>query len=394
MKRITFYLLTSLFLYQLSFGQATEGYVFKNIKSLPATPVKNQYRSGTCWSFSGISFFESELLRMGKGEYDLSEMFVVRNTYDRKAKKYVRMHGNVNFAGGGAFNDVTMVISEFGIVPETVYPGLNYGEEKHVHGELDNIFKAYVSAVVENSNKKLTPVWHNGFQGILNAYFGIYPSNFEYNGKQYTPASFANESGLDMNNYTMVSSFTHHPFYTSFVLEVPDNWGWGEVWNVKIDELTDIIDYSIKEGYTVAWAADVSEKGYNWKKGLAVVPSEDFENIDGLERAKWDELSEADRQKMIYNFSKPGKEKTITQEMRQAAFDNYETTDDHGMHITGIAEDQNGNSYYLVKNSWSEEGSPYKGYLYVSKAFVKYKTTNILVNKNGIPKDVRKKLGI
>ena len=394
MKRFFIYLMATMFICHLSFGQSPEGYVFKEIKTLPTTPVKNQYRSGTCWSFSGISFFETELLRMGKGEYDLSEMFVVRNTYDRKAEKFVRMHGSMNFSGGGAFNDVTMVISEFGIVPESAYPGQNYGEEKHVHSELDNIFSAYVKAVIENSNRKLSTAWFSGFQGLLNAYFGTYPSNFEYKGKQYTPKSFANELGLEMDNYIMVSSFTHHPFYTSFVLEVPDNWGWGEVLNVKIEELTDIIDYSIKEGYSVVWATDISEKGFNWKKGLAVVPAEDFEDIDGLERAKWDKLSEAEKQRMIYDFSQPGREKTITQEIRQIAFDNYETTDDHGMHITGIAEDQNGNSYYIIKNSWSEEGSPYKGYLYASKAFVEYKTTSILVNKNGIPKNLKKKLGI
>ncbi len=394
MSKLFYLLAAGILLCYTGFAQSIDGYVFKEIKTLPATPVKNQYRSGTCWSFSGISFFESELLRMGKGEYDLSEMFVVRNAYDKKAEKYVRMQGSINFAGGGAFNDVTMVISDYGIVPESAYPGRKYGEEKHIHAELDNIFKAYIEAVVQNKNNKLSLSWHPGFEGLLNAYFGNYPDTFTYEGINYTPQSFAGELGLKMDNYVMISSFTHHPFYKPFILEVPDNWGWGEVWNVTLEEMTEIIDNSIKEGYTVAWAADVSEKGFSWKKGIAIVPVEEFEDISNLERAKWDRLSDTERQKLIYDFSKPGKEKVITQEMRQAAFDNYETTDDHGMHITGLAQDQNGTEYYLVKNSWSELGSPYNGYLYVSRPFVKYKTTSILVNKNGIPKDIRKKLGI
>ena len=393
MKKVILMALVGLLFIRFGYSQK-EGYIFKEIKTLPATPVKNQYRSGTCWAFSGISFFESELLRMGKGEYDLSEMFVVRNAYADKADKYVRMHGNINFAGGGAFNDVTMVISEDGIVPEEVYSGMNYGTEKHVHSELDNIFLAYMKAVIENKNRELSTAWKPGFRGLLDAYLGNYPENFSYKGQQFTPESFKKNLGLNMDDYVMVTSFAHHPYYSSFILEVPDNWGWGDVYNVKLEELTDIIDNSIKEGYTVAWATDVSEKGFSWKQGIAIVPSENIDDLDGLERTKWDELSELERQKLIYDFSTPKKEKKITPEMRQKDFDNYETTDDHGMHITGLAEDQKGNIFYRVKNSWGTEGSPYDGYLYVSKPFVLFKTTSILVNKAGIPKDIRKKLGI
>ncbi len=331
---------------------------------------------------------------MNKGEFDLSEMFVVRASYSGKAENYVRMHGHTNFAGGGAFNDVTWTLSNFGIVPEEVYSGLSYGEEKHVHGELDQVLKSYVDGVIKNKNRKLSSAWKEGYEGILDAYLAEIPAEFTYNGEKYTPESFLEELELNMEDYVMISSFTHHPFYEPFILEVPDNWGWGEVYNVKIDELTDIIDNSLENGYSVAWATDVSEKGFQWKKGLAVVPSDDIEDLDGLERARWDELSDSEKNEYIYDFSKIRVEKEITQEMRQEAFDNYQTTDDHGMHITGLAKDQEGNKYYKVKNSWSDENHIYDGYLYASKAFVQYKTTSILVHKDGIPMEIRKKLDL
>jgi bleomycin hydrolase len=373
---------------------AQSGYTFTELKNLPATPVKDQYKSGTCWSFSGLSFFESELLRMGKGEYNLSEMFVVRVCYADKAQKYARMNGTINFGGGGGFNDVTMTLGKYGIVPEETYPGLNYGKDKHMHTESDAIFKAYMDAVIKNENKELSTAWFPGFQGILDSYFGKYPESFIYNGKTYSPKSFVTELGLNMDDYVMLSSFSHHEFYKPFILEVPDNWGWGEVYNVKIDELIQTIDYAIGNGYTVAWACDVSEKGFSWKNGLAVVPSEDVEDLDNTEKSKWEGLAPKEKNDVFYDFSRIRKEKTITQELRQMSFDNLTTTDDHGMHITGIAKDQNGTKYYIVKNSWNVDGNPYKGYLYASEAFVKYKTTSLLVNKQSIPKDIRKKSGI
>ena len=396
MKKITLQFISAFAILFLLSSQvfSQSGYTFTDVKRLSATPVKDQYRSGTCWSFSGISFFESELLRTGKGEYDLSEMFAVRVCYSDKAQKYVRMNGTLNFGGGGGFNDVTMTLGKYGIVPEEAYPGLNYGKEKHVHGESDAVFKAYVDAVVKNPNRELSTAWFPGFQGILDAYFGKLPETFLFKGKTYSPQSFEVELGLDMNDYVMLSSFSHHEFYKPFILEVPDNWGWGEVYNVKIDELTQIIDNAIENGFTVAWACDVSDKGFSWKNGLAVVPSEDIADLDGLEKSKWEGLGPKEKNDVFYDFSKIRKEKTITQELRQQSFDNLLTTDDHGMHITGTATDQNGTKYYIVKNSWNVDGNSYKGYLYASAAFVKYKTTSLLVNKASIPKEIRKKLGV
>lgn len=372
-----------------------DSYKFEVKKQLKATSVKNQYRSGTCWSFSGLSFIESELIREGKGEFDLSEMFVVRYSYIDKAVKYVRFHGHLNFGGGGAFHDVTNVIKKYGIVPENVYGGLEYGTEKHVHGELDAILKAYLDQVIENKNRELTTSWEKGFEGILDAYLGKVPEKFSYKGKEYTPKSFADDYlEIDADNYIEVSSFTHHPFYSKFIIEVPDNWAYDEVYNVKLNELEKIIDNSIDKGYTVAWGADVSEKGFSWKKGLAIVPEKNIENMDDLERSKWSKLSRQEKQKMLYSFDGPVNEKVITQENRQEGFDNYTTTDDHGMHITGIAYDQKGNKFYLIKNSWSEDNHIYNGYFYASKAFVLYKTIDIMINKDVLPKDIAKKFNL
>lgn len=369
------------------------GYEFTTIKRLDATSVNNQYRSGTCWSFSGISLLESEMIRKGNEAVDLSEMWIVRHAYSDKAKKYVRFHGNLNFAGGGAFHDVTNMIEKYGIVPEKIYRGLEYGTEKHVHGELDAVLKGYVDKVLENKNKKITPVWHNGFNNILDAYLGEKPETFTYQGEQYTPESFAEEFvDLDMNDYIELSSYTHHPFYSKFILEVPDNWSYDEVYNLPIDEFMEVMDNAIMNGYTVAWAADVSEKGFSWKNGVAIVPNEDIENLEGMERDKWADLSEEERKDRMYSFEEPVPEKEITQEMRQEAFNNWQTTDDHGMHITGIAEDQNGTKYYIVKNSWSDDDHIYDGYFYASEAFVRYKTMDIMIHKDALPEDIEEKL--
>ncbi|MFP4041169.1 MAG: aminopeptidase C [Bacteroidales bacterium] len=378
-----------------SFAQDEEtGYEFTTVEELPATSVKNQYRSGTCWSFSGISLLESEMIRMGKEAVDLSEMWIVRHAYSDKAEKYVRFHGHLNFAGGGAFHDVTNMIKEYGIVPESVYDGLEYGEDKHVHGEFDAILKGYVDEVMENKNKKLTPVWHDGFNKLLDTYMGEKPEKFTYEGKEYTPESFASEYiGINPDDYIELSSYTHHPFYSKFILEVPDNWAYGEVYNVPVDELIEVIDHAIESGYTVAWASDVSEKGFSWKNGVAIVPSEDVEDMTGTEQSKWEDLTEEEKEKMMYSFEEPVNEKKITQEMRQEAFNNWKTTDDHGMHITGIAKDQNGTKYYKVKNSWSDKDHIYDGYLYASEAFVRYKTMDIMIHKDALPEEIADKLG-
>ena len=371
-----------------------EGYKFTVVKQLDATSVKNQYRSGTCWAYSGLSFLESEIIRMGKGETDLSEMYIVRHTYKEKAIKYVRMHGILNFGQGGAFHDVTEMIREYGIMPQEKYEGLNYGTDKNVHGELDAILTSFVKAVVENKNKEVTPVWVNAYEAVLDTYLGAVPEKFTYKGKEYTPQSYAKSLGLDADNYVEISSFTHHPFYSKFIMEVQDNWMWDAVYNVPLDDMIKIMDNAIENGYTIAWGADVSEKGFSWNNGVAIVPEGEKENLADNEQQKWAKLTDRERARLFYSFDKPVKEQVITQEMRQKGFDNYKTTDDHGMHITGIAKDQNGNKYYIVKNSWSEKGNDYAGYFYASEAFVKLKTIDYMVHKDALPKDIRKKLGI
>jgi len=370
-----------------------EGYIFEEEILLPNTAVKNQYRSGTCWSFSGLSFLESEMLRLGKPEVDLSEMFIVWHTYSEKAEKDVRVHGSLNFSAGGAFHDVTDMIRKFGVVPESVYNGLNYGEEKHIHGEMDNLLKQSVDAVIENKNRKLSTVWHEAVESTLNSYLGELPKKFEYEGKEYTPQSFASDYvGLNMDDYVEITSYTHHPFYSKFILEVPDNWAWDEVYNVPLKELEEIIDYSLNNGFTVAWAADVSEKGFaTSNKGVAVLPAAPREDMSDAEIAKWEELSEKEKEKELYKLENPVPELVVTQEMRQTAFDNYQTTDDHGMHIVGTAKDQDGHTFYKVKNSWGDYNK-YKGYFFASKPYVNYKTMCIMVHKDAIPQSIKDKL--
>lgn len=372
-----------------------KGYQFTSIKEIPCTSVKDQYRSGTCWSFSGLAFLEAEMLRLGKPAVDLSEMFVVYHAYSDKALKYVRLHGSLNFGAGGAFHDVTNVIKKYGAVPEEVYTGLNYGEEKHVHGELDRTLIDQVKVVVDNPNKKLTTAWYDALNGTLDTYFGKLPESFNYQGKDYTPQTFATDfMGLNMDDYVEITSYTHHPFYTKFIIEVPDNWSWDEVYNVPLNEMEEIIDNSVSMGYTVAWAADVSEKGFSTsQKGVAVIPVVDKENMTDAEITKWEKKTEKERNEELYKLSKPGKEKLITQEMRQIDFDNYQTTDDHGMLIVGTAKDQNDNSYYKVKNSWGDYND-FDGFFYASKPYVKYKTMSIMVHKDAIPKNIRKKLNL
>jgi len=370
-----------------------KGYVFEDVKVLPATSVEDQHRSGTCWSFSGLSFLESEMLRHGKSGVNLSEMFIVWHTYADKAIKHVRVHGNLNFAAGGAFHDVTNMISKYGIVPESVYDGLNYGEDKHVHGEMDRVLREFVDAVVENKNQKLSTAWHEAFTSTLDNYLGEIPQKFEYEGKQYTPQSFADEYvGLDMDDYVEISSYTHHPFYSKFILEVPDNWSWDEVYNVPLNELEEIIDYSLNNDFTIAWAADVSEKGFkSSNKGVAVLPAAPETNMSDAEISRWEELPEREKEQELYKLEKPVPELEVTQEMRQVAFDNFQTTDDHGMHIIGTAKDQNGQLFYKVKNSWGDYNK-YDGYFYVSKPYMNYKTMCIMVHKDAIPPGIRAKL--
>lgn len=373
----------------------TEGYIFTTQKSIPATSVKNQNRSGTCWSYSGLGFVECELIRMGKGEYDLSDMWIVNRAYIDKADKYVRMHGHYNFGGGGAFFDVFNMMNKYGIVPESAYPGIQYGEESHVHGELDALLKAYVDVIVENPNKKLSTAWKQGYEGVVSAYLGEAPQNFVYNGISYTPQSFTQSLGINTDDYISITSFTHHPFYTKFAIEIPDNWAMEQSYNVPLQEMLIIMDNAIDNGYSIAWGADVSHKGFNWRKGIAIIPEKDFSSTSGSDREKWEKLSQNEKEKELYNFDKPGKEQTITQELRQKGFDDFSTTDDHGMVITGKATDQAGNKYFIVKNSWGDDArNPYKGYFYASYPFIQMQTINIIVHKDAIPRDIKKKLNI
>lgn len=368
-----------------------EGFQFTDLKRLPTTNVKSQDRAGTCWSWSTISFLESEMMRLGKDSVSLSPLFVVWNTYNGKADKYVRMHGKVNFGQGGASADVTWAIKNYGIVPLNVYSGLNYGEDVHVHGELDDVLKGYVDAIVKNSNKKLSTAWKRGYDAVLDAYLGAKPEKFNWKGKEYTPQTFAKEvTGLNMDDYISLTSFTHHPFYEQFALEVPDNWIGEMSYNIPLDEMMDVLDKAIDKGYSFAWGSDVSEKGFA-RKGLAVVPEINTKEMSDAEIDKWVKMPQKEKDEEL--LKRPGKEKEITQELRQQGFDNYQTTDDHGMHVVGKAVDQLGNKYFIVKNSWGKYGD-YEGYLYASYPFVAYKTTSIMIHKDALPQELKNKLGI
>lgn len=371
--------------------QDTTGYQFTTVKENKITPVKNQNRSSTCWSFSGLGFLESELMRMGKPETDLSEMFIVYHNWSDKADNYVRRHGTANFGPGGSFDDVLQAVKYYGIVPEEIMTGLNYGENMHVHNEIDALTAAYVNTVIKQ--RKLTPAWKKGYNGILDAYLGNAPEKFTYNGKEYTPQSYAKELGLNPDDYVSLTSYTHHPFYTQFAIEIPDNWRNSLSYNVPLEEMMEALETAVMDGYTVAWASDVSEKGFT-RNGIAVVPNVVSGELSGSDQARWLGLSQKDKDAEIAKaVEAPGQEATITQEMRQAAYDNYETTDDHGMQIYGIAKDQTGKKYYMVKNSWGTNNK-YEGTWYASDPFVRYKTMSIVVHKDALPKSLKKKLNI
>ena len=377
-------------------AEEPKGYQFTDVKVIETTPVKNQNRSGTCWCYSTLTFLEAEILRAGGEAIHLSEMFVVRHAYMQKAEAYVRMHGHLNFAEGGAAHDVTEMIKEYGIVPNEVYTGMNYGTDLADFRELTPVMTAYLDAVIkagDTTRRSLTTAWKRGFNAILDEYFGELPETFVWEGKEYTPKLFAESLPIDMNDYIDIASFTHHPFYEKFVLEVPDNWMWGQVYNVPMDELMRVIDYALEHNYTIAWGTDVSEKGFSRTKAIGVIPEMDPKSMSGTEAERWGAMTAKEREAAAYSFDQPGKEREITQEMRQEAFDNYETTDDHGMVIMGTAKDQNGTMYYKVQNSW-DTVKPYDGFWYFSRPFVAYKTVDVMVNKKALPKDIAKKLGL
>jgi bleomycin hydrolase len=359
-------------LHAQSVADTVGGYIFTDIKIVPHTPVKNQNQSGTCWSYAGTSLVEAEVLRQGGPELDLAEMWPVRYAYEKRADGYVRLHGNFNFSPGGEPHQVMETLADRGLVPEEAYNGLTYGEDKHVHGEMDHVLQTFVKAITDNENRKLTPVWMTAYDGILDAYLGAKPENFTWNGKSYTPKSFAQQVvKINPADYVEVTSYSSHPYYKNFLLLIPDNWDYELYYNVKIEDLTNIIDMAINNGYTVAWAADVSDPGFSHKKGLALVPEKE-----------WSDIPRASRDSV---FDVAGKQRVVTAEMRQQAYDNYSSTDDHSMHIIGMAKDQDGNTWYKVKNSWGADSNDFGGYLYVSQPYMQLNTLAIYVNRSVVP---------
>lgn len=363
---------------------------FTVVKANPITSIKDQNRSGTCWDYSSLGFFEAELLRLGKGTYDLCESFVAYHTYMDRAEKAIRMHGDVSFSQGGSFYDVLYCMRHYGIVPQEAmpFPGSLYGDSLFNFNTLDAQASAYVKSIANSQMKKIPLTWKSTLSNIYAGYFGELPKTFTYKGKSYTPESFQKSLGLNLDDYVSLTSFTHHPFYSKFVIEVQDNWRWAESYNLPLDEFMTVMESAVRNGYTFAWGADVSETGFS-RNGIATVPAKSYKNdLTGSDAARWmgtngKQMKEADSKDEL----------TITQQLRQTAYDNWETTDDHGMVIYGLAKDSQGKEYFMVKNSWGEYGR-YKGSFYASKPYVAYKTMNILINKNAIPKDIRKKLGI
>ncbi len=361
-------------------ANSAEAFKFTDVINIENTPVKNQGSSGTCWSYSANSFLESEMIRMGRQPVEISQVYTARNAYIEKGKNYVRMHGAITLGDGGALHDVINMYRQYGALPQNLYTGLNYGTASNKFAEMQAMGQGVLEAVVKNPNGELSPNWIKAYTGVIDSYLGDVPQNFDWKGKKYTPQTFAKEViGINPDDYVELSSFTDHPYYSKFVLMVPDNWSLDQVYNVKLNELTDVIDNALKKGYTVGWAGDVSEKGFSWKNGVAYIPAKPLT-----------EMTPEEKESM---FIGPKEELEITEEIRQKAFDNYSTQDDHGMHIVGLAKDQGGKEYYIIKNSWGATND-YKGYMYMTKNFVKFKTTAILLHKGGIPSAIAKKLDI
>lgn len=380
---LAFVLISFVFVNNVSFAQTKkkkgeeDAYKFEMIHQVKTTPVKNQAKTGTCWSFATTSFIETELLRMGKGEHTLSPMWFVRHAYPVKAQKFVRYSGTSNFSVGGQAHDVMNVIRQKGMIPEANYKGINIGEEEHNHGEMADVLESIVSSVKRNKGGKITPRWQEVFESAVNIYLGTPPTKFDYVGRNFTPKSFCDSLGFNPDNYVELTSYTHHPFYSKFDLEIPDNWSHDQYYNIPINEMIALIDTALAQGYSVLWDGDVSEKNFDRKKGIAIIPQEEIS----------DEAKDDDEKP-----EEPVKEKFITQEMRQETFDNQTTTDDHLMHITGRAKDQRGYDFYYVKNSWGTKDKKYDGYWYMSEIYIRLKTVAIMVHKNAIPDWLKNKL--
>ena len=343
-------------------------YDFTRQQTVECTEVKSQDRTGTCWSFATASFLESEMIRSDKGRHDVSEMYVVRNIYRDKARNYILRQGKANFSQGSLSHDLIAAARKHGMVPESVYSGKDDADAKHDHSEMEAVLKGILDGVLKQ--KRPSPKWRDAFEAVLDVYLGEVPASFTYAGRKYSPESFAKEMSLNPDDYVNITSFTHHPFYHSLILEIPDNYSNGSYYNVPIDELEAIVDHALKQGYSIAWDGDVSEKGFSSKNGIAILP-EDFKRED--------------------LFENPGPEQKVDQQMRQQAFESFATTDDHLMHLTGIAKDSQGTKYYVTKNSWGEI-SPYKGFLHMSAPYFRMKTVAVMVHKDAIPKAIAKKL--
>ncbi len=369
--------------------------VFTTIKENPITSVKDQNRSGTCWDYSTLSFFEAEILKATGKSYDLCESFVANKTYMERATQVVRYHGDCQFSQGGSSEDVLHTLKNHGIVPECAmpFPGSLYGDSLNNFNEFFGVMEPYVSAVSKSSAKKISNQWKVGLQGILDAYLGKCPEKFTFEGKEYTPKSFMASLGINLDDYVTITSYTHHPFYTAFAVEVQDNWRFPLSYNLPMDEMMQVIDNAVAEGYTIAWGGDVSEDGFT-RDGLAyALDTKATQSLAGSDMAKWLKLDKKAKTNIIDSLGCKVPEITATQEMRQERFDNWELTDDHGMQIYGIAKDQNGKEYYMVKNSWGETGE-YKGTWYMTKTFIAANTMDFMINKNAIPAEIRKKLGL
>ncbi len=370
--------------------------VFTVIKQNPITSIKNQSRSGTCWDYSTLSYFESEILKKTGKTVNLCESFVANKTYMDRAIQVVRYHGDCQFAQGGSAEDAYYCLKNYGICPEDAmpFPGSLYGDSLNNFNEFFSVLSPMVEAVARSKAKKISNQWKVGIQGVLDAYLGKCPEKFMYEGKEYTPRTFADSFGLNWDDYVTITSYTHHPFYTTFAVEVQDNWRFPQSYNVPMNEMMEIIDNAIMNGYTIGWGGDVSEPGFT-RNGLAymVDGKAAAHSLQGSDMARWLGLSPAKQRDIIAELGAKVPEVKATQELRQERFDNWELTDDHGMHIFGIAKDQFGKEYYMVKNSWGETGA-YKGIWYMTKTFIAASTMDYIVNKNAIPANIRKKLGI
>lgn len=369
--------------------------VFTTLKENKITSIKDQNRSGTCWAYSTLSYFESEILKKNGKTYDLCESFIANKNYMDRAKQVVRLHGDCQFSQGGSAYDVLYVLQHYGICPEEAmpFPGSLYGDSLNNFNEFFDVMTPYVTAIAKSSAKKISGQWKVGLQGILDAYLGKCPETFKYEGKTYTPKQFAESLGLDWNDYVTITSYTHHPFYTAFAVEVQDNWRNPLSWNVPMEDMQRIIDNAIDNGYTVAWGGDVSEDGFTRKGTAYAYDMKQVQSLTGSDAARWLRLANAKKTELFDSLGCTAPEIVPTQEMRQERYDNWELTDDHGMLIYGVAKDQNDKEYYMVKNSWGEYGD-YKGIWYMTKTFIIANTMDFMVNKNAIPKDIRKKLGI